>query len=228
MVSFFTPEYTGCIFENDAARSVLFGGCIGFYTAGRVYCWLPGPPWGVFTLSGFLSLIRHCSNRYSITTEGKLQISVSVQNGPIWSTNRKSLFCSQTNHITSDDLAVTFKGHQKTIYEAPYIRAHRLTYGANWVVETVFVVQHATPHHPRISSLKGHKYWESLPILLSFGLKRPNSVCEPVYGRCILSGSNMPPIQGRALATSAPKQCFLLTRTFLFSITTLKRKRQWR
>ena len=27
-------------------------------------CLRNGPPWGVFTLSGFLSLIRHCSNRY--------------------------------------------------------------------------------------------------------------------------------------------------------------------
>jgi len=32
------PEYTGCVFENDAARSALFGSCIGFYSAGRVYC----------------------------------------------------------------------------------------------------------------------------------------------------------------------------------------------
>jgi len=35
------PEYSGCVVENDAARSVLFGGCIGFYTAGRVCWWLP-------------------------------------------------------------------------------------------------------------------------------------------------------------------------------------------
>ena len=28
-------------------------------------CLRNGPPWWVFTLSGFLSLIRHCSNRYN-------------------------------------------------------------------------------------------------------------------------------------------------------------------
>ena len=67
------------------------------------------------------------------------------------------------NHNTSDDLAVTFKGHQETIYEDSYFRAYRLTYseqifhGVNWVGETVIVVHHATPHHPRISEPQGPK-----------------------------------------------------------------------
>ena len=48
-----------------------------------------GPPWGVFTLSGFLSFIRHCSNRYNIDITvvfRTLQMGEHGTNGPMVNT----------------------------------------------------------------------------------------------------------------------------------------------